>query len=80
VFQFIELLKARGKSVLLSTHRLDEAERVCDRFGLLHHGTMRYEGTLGDLREQTGKTHLVDMFIELIREDRVGQATLGKSD
>jgi hypothetical protein len=35
---------------------------------------------LGDLREQTGKTHLVDMFIELIREDRVGQATLGKSD
>ena len=80
VFQFIELLKARGKSVLLSTHRLDEAERVCDRFGLLHHGTMRYEGTLGDLREQTGKTHLVDMFIELIREDRVGQTTLGKSD
>jgi ABC-2 type transport system ATP-binding protein/sodium transport system ATP-binding protein len=80
VFQFIELLKARGKSVLLSTHRLDEAERVCDRFGLLHHGTMRYEGTLGDLREQTGKTHLVDMFIELIREDRVAQATLGKSD
>ena len=68
VFEFIELLKSRGKSVLLSTHRLDEAERVCDRFGLLHHGTMRYEGTLGDLRQQTGKMHLVDMFIELIRE------------
>ena len=70
VFEFIELLKSRGKSVLLSTHRLDEAERVCDRFGLLHHGTMRYEGTLADLRRQTGKDHLVDMFIELIREDR----------
>jgi hypothetical protein len=28
---------------------------------------MRYEGTLDDLRDQTGKTHLVDMFIELIR-------------
>jgi ABC-2 type transport system ATP-binding protein/sodium transport system ATP-binding protein len=69
VFEFIEILKSRGKSVLLSTHRLDEAERVCDRFGLLHHGTMRYEGTLGDLRTQTGKTHLVDMFIELIREN-----------
>ncbi|MFM8189939.1 MAG: ATP-binding cassette domain-containing protein [Pirellula sp.] len=69
VFEFIEILKSRGKSVLLSTHRLDEAERVCDRFGLLHHGTMRYEGTLGDLRAQTGKTHLVDMFIELIGEN-----------
>ncbi|MFN7628770.1 MAG: ABC transporter ATP-binding protein [Pirellula sp.] len=70
VFEFIELLKKRGKSVLLSTHRLDEAERVCDRFGLLHHGTVRYEGTLEDLRSLTGKYHLVDMFIDLIREDR----------
>jgi len=70
VFEFIELLKKRGKSVLLSTHRLDEAERVCDRFGLLHHGTVRYEGTLDDLRSLTGKYHLVDMFIDLIREDR----------
>lgn len=69
VFEFIELLKRRGKSVLLSTHRLDEAERVCDRFGLLHHGTIRYEGTLADLKSSTGKDHLVDMFIELIRSD-----------
>jgi len=68
VFKFIEILRSRGKSVLLSTHRLDEAERVCDRFGLLHHGTMRYEGTLDDLRAQTGRDHLVDMFIALIRE------------
>jgi sodium transport system ATP-binding protein len=70
VFEFIELLKRRGKSVLLSTHRLDEAERVCDRFGLLHHGTIRYEGTMEDLRQVTGKVHLVDMFIDLIRSDQ----------
>jgi sodium transport system ATP-binding protein len=72
VFEFIELLKKRGKSVLLSTHRLDEAERVCDRFGLLHHGTIRYEGTLADLRALSGKEHLVDMFIDLIRSDQQG--------
>jgi ABC-2 type transport system ATP-binding protein/sodium transport system ATP-binding protein len=70
VFEFIELLKQRGKSVLLSTHRLDEAERVCDRFGLLHHGTIRFEGTLAELRALTGKIHLVDMFIEMIRSDQ----------
>lgn len=70
VFEFIDLLRKRGKSVLLSTHRLDEAERVCDRFGLLHHGTMRYEGALIDLRALTGKDHLVDMFIDLVRSDR----------
>jgi len=66
VFQFIDLLRKRGKAILLSTHRLDEAERVCDRFGLLHKGTLRYEGTLDQLRTLSGQQHLVDMFIDLI--------------
>lgn len=78
VFEFIEFLKNRGKSVLLSTHRLDEAERVCDRFGLLHHGTIRYEGTLADLRASTGKEHLVDMFIDLIQSDERNRSDSSK--
>lgn len=36
-----------GKAVVLSTHRLDEAERVCDRFGLLHRGNLIY-GTFAE--------------------------------
>lgn len=68
IFRFIELIRSQGKAVLLSTHRLDEAERVCDRFGLLHRGRMQYEGTLSDLQQATGRHHLTDMFIELIQE------------
>jgi len=68
VFRFIDLLRQRGKSVLLSTHRLDEAERVCDRFGLLHRGNMQFEGSLQDLQQKTGKQHLVDIFIGLLNE------------
>ena len=68
VFRFIDLLRQRGKSVLLSTHRLDEAERVCDRFGLLHRGNMQFEGSLHDLQQKTGKQHLVDIFIGLLNE------------
>jgi len=66
VFKFIDLLRQRGKAILLSTHRLDEAERVCDRFGLLHQGTLRYEGTFTELCQLTGRQHLVEMFIDLI--------------
>lgn len=66
IFRFIDLLKQRGKVVLLSTHRLDEAERVCDRFGLLHRGNLQFEGTLEELRQATGKQHLVDMFIAFL--------------
>jgi sodium transport system ATP-binding protein len=65
-FEYVELLRSQGKAVLLSTHRLDEAERLCDRFGLLHLGQMTYEGTLEQLRETTGQEHLVDMFLQLL--------------
>src|SRR5215468_9073972 len=67
VEEFVEHLRREGKAVILTTHRLDEAERQCDRFGLLHKGRLVTEGTLTQLREQTGKSSLVDMFIGLVR-------------
>lgn len=73
IFRFIDLLKQRGKVVLLSTHRLDEAERVCDRFGLLHRGNLQFEGTLSELQKATGKPHLVDIFVALLNASSNGQ-------
>lgn len=70
VFDFVDQLRARGKAVIVSTHQLDEAERLCDRFGLLHRGQLRYEGTLEQLRDQTGKNSLVEMFLDLMASDR----------
>lgn len=66
IFQFIDHVRRQGKAVLISTHRLDEAERICDRFGLLHFGRLRHEGTLQELRESTQCTSLTDMFIQLL--------------
>ncbi|MFK7735837.1 MAG: ABC transporter ATP-binding protein [Pirellulaceae bacterium] len=67
VFDFIAHLKELGKAVLLSTHRLDEAERVCGRFGLLHRGCLMYAGTLDEIRSETGERHLTDMFLTMMR-------------
>lgn len=64
IFEYIRLLKSQGKAVVLSTHRLDESERFADRFGLIDRGQLRFEGTLADLREQTGCEHLVEMFVK----------------
>src|SRR5438034_5439512 len=50
VTEYIDLLRAQGKAVILTTHRLDEAERLCTRFGLLHQGHLVSEGTLDELR------------------------------
>jgi sodium transport system ATP-binding protein len=62
IVDYIRRLRDEGKAVIVSTHRLDEAERLCDRFGLLHQGRMRLEGTLAELRTATGCATLVDMF------------------
>jgi ABC-2 type transport system ATP-binding protein/sodium transport system ATP-binding protein len=62
VIDYVRRLRGDGKAVIVSTHRLDEAERLCDRFGLLHQGRLRMEGTLDELREATGCHTLVDMF------------------
>ena len=62
VVDYVRRLRDEGKAVIVSTHRLDEAERLCDRFGLLHQGELRLEGTLEELRAATGCQTLVDMF------------------
>ncbi len=65
VAEFVTHLRAEGKAVILTTHRLDEAERLCDRFGLLHRGKLIQTGTLQELREATGCSGLVEMFLKL---------------
>jgi ABC-2 type transport system ATP-binding protein/sodium transport system ATP-binding protein len=65
VTEYIDHLRGQGKAVILTTHHLDEAERLCTRFGLLHRGRLVSEGTLADLRERTGCHSLVQMFLKL---------------
>ena len=67
IFDYIDILRRGGKAVVVCTHRLDEAERLCDRFGLLYNGGLKHCGTLEQLREETGHQSLVDIFVDLIR-------------
>jgi sodium transport system ATP-binding protein len=64
IFDFIAACREAGKATIVSTHRLDEAERLCDRFGLLHRGRMMHEGTLAQLQAATGLSRLTDMFLQ----------------
>ena len=66
IFEFTALLREQGKAVVFCTHRLDEAERLCSRFGLMNHGRLCLEGTLEELRESTGLDHLAEMFLQLM--------------
>lgn len=66
IFQYIGHLREQGKSVVVSTHRLDEASQICDRLGLLHRGTLRHEGTFGELQRETNCNTLFEMFLQLM--------------
>jgi ABC-2 type transport system ATP-binding protein/sodium transport system ATP-binding protein len=71
VVEFVEQMRGEGKAVILTTHQLDDAERLCDRFGLLHKGRLVLAGTLAELRAQTGCRTLVEMFVRLVHQGPV---------
>ncbi|WP_045798215.1 ABC transporter ATP-binding protein [Streptococcus equinus] len=62
--------KAKGKAILMSTHVLDAAEKMCDRFVILHHGQVRAVGNLAELRGAFGQedASLNDIYIALTKE------------
>jgi ABC-2 type transport system ATP-binding protein len=64
----------RGAGVLVSTHLLDVAERLCDRVAILHHGRKVSEGSFAELREGRGNATLEDVFLELTQETGDGPA------
>jgi ABC-2 type transport system ATP-binding protein/sodium transport system ATP-binding protein len=75
VFDFLATLRTEQKSVILCTHRVDEAERVCDRIGLMHQGRFVHEGTLPELRSATQCATVAEMFRVIFRNEPVGDDT-----
>ena len=63
---FVEEARAEGRCVLYSTHIMSEAERLCDRIAILHRGRIRAEGSLAELRAETGLHYLEDIFVRCI--------------
>lgn len=64
--------KAKGASILMSTHVLDTAQKYCDRFVLLHDGQVKTEGTLAELRQalpDAGES-LDDIYMSMTKADQ----------
>lgn len=60
--------RAQGNAILISTHMLDTAERLCDRVIILKKGQLIVQGTVSELKSQlmsSAESSLEDMFLEL---------------
>jgi ABC-2 type transport system ATP-binding protein len=70
-YHFKELMRAEksaGRTVLYSTHLLADAEDLCDRFGILHNGEMKYHGTPADCMQRYQGSTLEQAYMKCIAD------------
>ena len=59
------LREAFGTTLFLTTHFMDEADALCDRIGIMHHGRLIALGSPEELKDMTGMSTLDEAFISL---------------
>ena len=73
LIQLLDEEKKKGKSILMSTHVLDSAEKMCDSFVILHKGQVRAKGDLPQLRQafDMPEASLNDIYLALTKEEEL---------
>lgn len=68
VLDYLRALKERGKTVIVSTHVMSEAQKLCDRIAIIIDGRLYALGTLEELEQQTNTSDLEDAFFEFYKK------------
>ena len=71
LWDIIRAFQKKGGTVLLTTHYMDEAERLCDRLAIVDHGEIIAEGTPTDLIDRLGGHHVVEFQVSNNGDDNV---------
>jgi ABC-2 type transport system ATP-binding protein len=74
-WQAVGRLIARGAAVLLTTHYLEEAERVSSRIAILRRGRMVADGTCDELKAQAGASTLYDAYFAITSHESSNHAS-----
>ncbi|MGK4003262.1 ABC transporter ATP-binding protein [Sorangium sp. So ce1036] len=74
IWGIVEDLKARGRTILLTTHYMEEAARLCDRVAIVDRGRILSQGTPAALVASLGAEHVVELEVEgeLVEEELRG--------
>jgi len=64
LWEIIESFKREGKTVLLTTHYMEEAERLCDRVAIFDTGKIIAEGTPSELIRSIGAEHIIEFSVD----------------
>jgi len=64
IWAIVEELQTRGRTILLTTHYMEEAERLCDRVAIVDRGRKLAEGTPAELVASLGAEHVVEVDLD----------------
>ena len=77
IYEFIVRERGRSKTILFSTHQMQEVELLADRVGVLNAGRLVAEGRPEELVARTGAPNLVRAFLSLVGGEAEGPASRG---
>jgi ABC-2 type transport system ATP-binding protein len=80
LWEFVEQLRSEGISILLTTHYLEEAERLCDRVAIIHKGLIRAVGRTGNLIEEWSRKKIVVRVANRLDDFRHPDLERGSAD
>jgi ABC-2 type transport system ATP-binding protein len=61
IYDIIEELKSQKKTIVLTTHYIEEAEKLCDRVAIVDHGKVIATGTPRELKERSANTTRIEV-------------------
>lgn len=70
VTDYLKKLRDEGKTVVISTHIMTVAQKLCDRIGLIIDGKIAAEGTLAEILDMTKAADLDDAFFEVYKNSQ----------
>jgi ABC-2 type transport system ATP-binding protein len=61
IFEIVQTLRNEGAAILYTTHYMEEAERLCDRLGIMDEGKIIAMGTLDSLLAESGCAEIIEI-------------------
>ena len=74
LWRYIEQINREGTTILLTTHYLEEADRLCDQIAFINHGEIAATGTSESLAAEYGVGNLEDAYLELVGRQELSRA------
>ena len=77
LWHYMKRVNKEGKTILLTTHYIEEAEQLCSRIALINHGKIVECGTVAELKKKFKKKTLEDVYLSVVGREELQRTAEG---